>query len=323
MSQAAVTFIYTNSYDATADLLVSRMGSENVFRFNFNMWRDYRIRMGEEGFEIGNPAGRSVTADNVAKFYWRKPMRWKHMFPDVQVADEVNYMEEELWYAMRELANLLWRRGRVVLVEPFGDARAGKLVQAAIARRYFRVPSYQFVCGDAKALQEEKIAVVKSLTSTRVEKGAVFYTTQVRQNELDPKAPWMIQELVEAEKDITVAFVRDRIFSYELDREPFVGRTLDWREMSTDSVTQDWPVHPLPADVERGIFSLMAELGLQYGRIDLLYSRGTYHFLEVNANGEWGWLDAEGTNGLLDKIVEEIAPDTAVHPIPYPRTLRN
>ena len=40
MGNAPITFIYTNSYDTTTDLLVAKLGSERVFRFNFNLWRD-------------------------------------------------------------------------------------------------------------------------------------------------------------------------------------------------------------------------------------------------------------------------------------------
>ena len=56
----------------------------------------------------------------------------------------------------------------------------------------------------------------------------------------------------------------------------------------------------LPQDIQESIFSLMSDLRLQYGRIDFPAKGGVYSFLEVNPNGEWGWLDAEGKHGLLD-----------------------
>ncbi|NEN39699.1 hypothetical protein G3V76_23845, partial [Escherichia coli] len=117
-SAPAVTLIFTNSHDVTTDLLVSKIGTERIFRFNFNLWPDYKILQTPSGFEIENPTGRKVTDREVAKFYWRKPMRTKDLTPGAEIPDRVNYVEEELWYMMREAVNLVWSRRRLVLVEP-------------------------------------------------------------------------------------------------------------------------------------------------------------------------------------------------------------
>ncbi len=315
-SAPAVTLIFTNSHDVTTDLLVSKIGTERIFRFNFNLWPDYKILQTPSGFEIENPTGRKVTDREVAKFYWRKPMRTKDLTPGAEIPDRVNYVEEELWYMMREAVNLVWSRRRLVLVEPFADVRCGKLTQARAAGRYFTVPPFKSVLGASRTLRPGHRSVVKSLSSTRIDKASVFYTTAVEESELDPAVPWTIQDLVVAEKDVTIAVVRDRLFAFELARRPFADRTLDWRELATDYVTDEWLAHPLPPEIERGAFSLMADLQLQYGRIDMLLAGGTYHFLEVNPNGEWGWLDASGVHGLLGKIIDEISPDTPRHPVP-------
>ena len=63
-----VTFIYTNSHDATAILLVTPIGADRLFRFNFNMWRDYKIQLSDSGFEIQNPVGRRVGIDDWPTF---------------------------------------------------------------------------------------------------------------------------------------------------------------------------------------------------------------------------------------------------------------
>ena len=150
----------------------------------------------------------------------------------------------------------------------------------------------------------------------------MVYTTRVRKEELEPSSPWYIQDLIEAEKDVTVAFVRDRLFAFELPRAGFVERTADWREVSLEAATSDWPVHQLPATMEAGVFSFMGDMGLHYGRLDFLYARGEYYFLEVNSNGEWGWLDVEDKYGLLDKVAEEVSPSTLVHSLPRARDIR-
>jgi len=118
---------------------------------------------------------------------------------------------------------------------------------------------------------------------------------------------------------VTVAFVYDRAFAFELDRSAFVDRAADWRELPFDEQPQ-WQPHKLPEHIEAGVFGFMKELGLHFGRLDLLWGADGYHFLEVNTNGEWAWLDSEGRYGLLPKVVEEVSPDTPVHSIPFSRS---
>lgn len=213
----------------------------------------------------------------------------------------------------------MWRDGRIVLVEPFAERRAGKFVQLRVAARHLQVPEYQFRLGTPSIFTENTPVVVKSLTTEPVgerTKRELVFTTQVDDRELSPQCPWMVQRHIEADKDVTVAFVRDRLFAFELDRSAFRDKMADWREMPTDWEEGRWLPHTLPGEVEQGIFRFMADLELQFGRLDFLLGSEGYHFLEVNTNGEWAWLDTQGEHGLLPKVTDEIDPDTAVHSIP-------
>lgn len=307
-----VTFIPTTSLDGTADLVVSRLGPEAVFRFNFDLWRDYDWRIDADGFSLSNPLGRRLTADTVAKVYWRKPQPTAKLFPDHPLPADVRYQEAELWYALREMVNGLRGQGRVVLVEPGAENRVGKFTQMAAARRRFRVPAWRFARGGAAG---EGAAVAKSLTLARVDTAKVLYATRVAAEQLDPAAPWFLSEYIPALYDVTVVFVRGRLFAFEFPRR-FLDRAIDWRVVALEPGAE-WRPHALPLAVERAVAALMAELRLDYGRLDfLLTEAGEYVFLEVNPNGEWGWLDKDGDHGVLAAILAEVAPDTPRHPLP-------
>ena len=57
----AMLFIYTTSYDTTVDLLLHRMGGEGCFRFNFDLWRDYKLEVTWDGRDShGNRAPMGV-----------------------------------------------------------------------------------------------------------------------------------------------------------------------------------------------------------------------------------------------------------------------
>ena len=76
-----VLLVISNSFDATADLLVSRLGAGKVFRFNFDLWHDYKIDINSKGFILSDPSGREVSADRVVKVLWRKPWSRKAYRP--------------------------------------------------------------------------------------------------------------------------------------------------------------------------------------------------------------------------------------------------
>jgi hypothetical protein len=309
-----VTLIFTNSFDLTVDRLIRHIGPDQVFRFNFDLWRDYRISISAGDFSITNPVGREVRRSDVAKFYWRKPLSKYRLEWTRDVPTEVLYLEEEMLYAIREIKNLLWRDGKVVLIEPAAHQRVGKLVQMEIAEKYFQVPAYQFSYDPKRQYRTGKVRIVKSLSSERITDITFLWTTRVKENDLDPATPWLVQDLVEATLDVTTVFVRDKMFSFSLDRSAFVQQTVDWREVGPET-TPFWKPHVMPQELENSIAAYMQDLNLHYGRLDFLLDGNTYWFLEVNTNGEWDWLDPRGDGGLLTKMVEELHPDSPVHPI--------
>jgi len=85
---------------------------------------------------------------------------------------------------------------------------------------------------------------------------------------------------------------------------------------SLDARASLWRPHELPQSVRDGIFAFMRDLGLHFGRLDFLFDGSRHLFLEVNPNGQWGWLDTQGNHGLLNKIIAEISPATPCHAIP-------
>jgi hypothetical protein len=314
-----VLLIYTTSYDTTIDLLLHCMGSKDCFRYNLDLWRDYTLEISDKGFRIEDPTGRIVDGTKTRKVLYRKPFVTKDIDAQIEISDQDAYCESELWYALREIINLLWAADKIVLVEPRADMRVGKFVQMHVARRHFSVPDFHFGYGRSGPFLGASPTIVKSLTFESVSGKArprVLYTTRVRESELSPDYPWMVQEYIEAQRDITVAHVRDELFAFELDRSAFLDRTVDWRELPADATATMWRPHALPKATQKAIFAFMRDLGLHFGRLDFLHDGERYVFLEVNPNGQWGWLDTEGKHGLLQKIISEVSPATPCHPIP-------
>lgn len=298
----------------TADLLLDHLRGVSVFRLNFDQILSYEIRIDRHGYSITDPTGRTANHESITKAYWRKPM---NADPDDSVIWS-QYVAAEMRYAFTELVNLLWSDQKIVLVEPYAERRTGKLLQLRRAEGFFSVPDYYFTLGYEPAAS---VAVVKSLSSELVD-DKILYTTKVRTEELDSRFPWFIESVVDANFDITVVYVRGQLFCFSLVRD-FLDKSVDWRRFI--GLEQRWHPHSLPEHMEDRINKYMSGLKLDYGRLDFLLDRaGCYWFCEVNPNGQFAWLDVEGSQGLLNAVIVEISPETTVFPIPnkhplYPR----
>lgn len=64
----------------------------------------------------------------------------------------------------------------------------------------------------------------------------------------------------------------------------------DWRRYEFGSPPPHTPMK-LPEKVQDKLVTMNEKLDIQFGAYDLIYTpKGDYVFLEVNANGQWGWI---------------------------------
>jgi len=313
-----VTLLISNSIDYAADLLVSRLGSNRVFRYNTDLWREYALSFSPAGIEISDPTGRTATDADIAKVYRRSSMRGSVLFPQTRLSDLERYAEEEVHAAWADLFNIFWEQGKIVLSQPLGTLRSGKLQQLAIAPKYFEITPYSFLFNRPDRLRAGTVSVCKSFNFKYAD-GIGFYSSKVDEGDLDPAQPWFLTEFVDATHDVTVAVVRDELFAFELDRSVFIDETIDWRQSPVRHAHRGWKRVDVPAALQAGIFGFMAEVGQHFARIDFLRNGARHVFREANYNGEWGWLDPDSTEGLMAKIVHEIDPETPCVSCPRPR----
>ena len=99
--------------------------------------------------------------------------------------------------------------------------------------------------------------------------------------------PVTAQEYLNPKVDYRVTIIGEELFAAKIlrDGEPIPG---DWREHQTEDLA--YTTCPLPSETEQACFSLMRELGLNFGAIDLAETYDGFNFLEINPTGEWGWL---------------------------------
>jgi hypothetical protein len=305
-----VHLIITATDDATTHLLCERLG-DRVLRVNWETWEQYTIHIDPQGFRLSDPYGRTVTDPTLGNILWRKPVA------------SIPRAEGERWYGFQEfraginaiLAEVRRRTPEKLLIDPERLARTDRFHQLRVAALYLPTPDWTYTSTPSAGDWNGRCWVVKSMTSQPIPDSGppdrVMFTTAVDPRHLADGWPWLVQELIDAPYDLTVVYVDGTCFGFLLDRAGLPG--LDWRQaIGTDLADHGWQPVALPGGVSGAIGKIMTDLGLRFGRLDLLaHDADCRHvvFLEVNPNGQWAWLDLDGQRGVMDAVVQFITGD--------------
>ncbi|GMU55860.1 MAG: ATP-grasp ribosomal peptide maturase [Candidatus Xenobia bacterium] len=122
----------------------------------------------------------------------------------------------------------------------------------------------------------------------------VVYTSPVTAEDLASLdglryAPMIFQEQVDKRLDARVIVIGDELYGACVDP----GDELDWRKEG-ETLMPRWTPWEVPREVRGPLLGLMGRLGLCYGAADFVVTPdGECLFLEVNASGEWLWLEQQ------------------------------
>jgi MvdC family ATP-grasp ribosomal peptide maturase len=136
------------------------------------------------------------------------------------------------------------------------------------------------------------------------------YTSKVSEEDLASAetlrhSPMVFQELIPKERELRVAWVAGEAFTGALDASGTSRGQTDWRLAAPEECR--WQKAELPTEVSRSLQSLMSDLGLVFGAIDLICTpAGEHVFLEVNPGGEWGMLQRDLGLPIADAIARAL-----------------
>jgi hypothetical protein len=292
-----VLLLITGSFDGTADRVVAAYGP-GVFRLNYDLWRDYEIFFSSSEWRIVNSRNGLVISSNTitAAFWWK---------PFVYPLDEDSYVKEEVNYIFRDLYGWCVDKGIARGNHFTYHSVFGKISILNKAMKYFKIPDTYVSMGKlpSEKLNNKQI-VVKSLATARTNDGNILITTEADVAQLDPIYPWCIQELIDSEWDITTFYCDEQCFTFKRSRADLSG--LDWRaHQSNDPRKKEWFPVTLAENINNKIVALSRDLNVSFGRYDFLLERKTDDlvFLELNAHGQWVFLDYFEEHGLLDCVI--------------------
>jgi len=119
--------------------------------------------------------------------------------------------------------------------------------------------------------------------------------------------PVFAQEYVEKAIELRVTIVGDKIFACAIHSQNSDRTRHDWRRYDFANVKHE--PYRLPEEISVKLLELIKNLNLWYGALDMILTPdGRYVFLEINASGQWEWIEV--LTGLeISKAIAEILSD--------------
>ncbi len=292
--------VATEADDITADMVITELNRRDVPVVRFNpadIGEDLMVsaRFGTcPAPVVGQVRTPSRAADltRVGSVYWRRP-EWPsfpHLSPDDSrfAAAQVRYGLGGTLYA---LDGPLWVNHPLRIT-----AADYKPAQLALAQQLgFTIPPTLVTNDPAEAREFIRVqgdSIFKTLRWTPYTRDGVPVTgwaDPVTADEIDDSVrvtPHLFQARVDKVADLRVLIVGRHTFAVRIDSE-----LLDWRK---DYSALTYTVEHLPDRVDKALHAYLDRLELVSGSFDLAVDRaGDHWWLELNPNGQWGWLETE------------------------------
>lgn len=308
--------LLTNKFDISVDYVVKylRKSNKSFLRVNSEdlINQEVQVTIPNFSIKIKNNSTNSELSQDISGVLFRRPGK---PFEFAKKTDRpskvvITFVENQ-WHAFLEsicsIDNVLW------INDPLKNHCAeNKILQLKHAVMLgFNIPKTCITSSKERALAFAETCgnqiIAKALYSPLIEyprRDFFIFTTKIDSLEEFPKsefnlAPIIFQEAITDKVDYRVTIVGTSCFAAKIESPDSSFIPLDWR--LAQKRLRYIPV-TLPSEVEKKCFKLVKDLGLVFGAIDLIESNGQFYFLEINPNGEWGWLQKEANFPIAETL---------------------
>jgi ATP-grasp ribosomal peptide maturase len=316
--QRDTVVVLTQAGDVTADMVIQELQSRDVPVFWFDTAQfplSLTVNAHFDGVWRGTLDGPdgTVALESIRSVYFRRPTGF--VFPDGMTDAERRFAGSE---ARRGIGGLLMALPSCLwLNHPsrVADAEYKPYQLAAAARCGLDVPR-TVLTNDPTAVDDAREylgpeLVYKPLGLTSVVDGdrlSMLYTTAVPPEFIADKRVALtvhqFQKRIHKYRDVRATVVGDQVYAADL----FSGGPdvlLDWR---ADYSAIRYERTQLPEQVEARLLALTRQLGLRFCAADFVVTpEEEYYFVDLNPNGEWGWIEKEAGLPIAAAVAELLA----------------
>lgn len=277
-----------------------------------------KISISEHSFEITNEDGNCIHSADITGVWHRKAWR-------ITVPEELDLEYEKIF--LNEYTslryNLLTQLEHLPWINPYENERkidGNKMLQLKIAQQNnLTIPPTIFSNDEekVKAFFEQHctgkaIAKLHGVTQKTMSGENLVSTMVIEQATLDHLSdiaycPMIFQSYIDKEYELRVMYVDGEFFTGKINN----SENADWRVSHEEYF---WTNYELPDDLKTQLNSMMTEMGLYTGAIDIIRGKdGKYYFLEVNPQGEWGMLQKELGFPIAERIADNLIKRINIH----------
>ncbi|HCM34494.1 ATP-grasp ribosomal peptide maturase [Chryseobacterium sp.] len=305
----------THSQDFyTIDLFFQYLSSKNIpyFRLNSDQLNHLqKISINENSFEITDESGNTIHSDDIKGVWHRKAWR-------ISVPEELDENYEKIFqneYGSLRY-NLFASLEDIPWINPFEKEKkidGNKMLQLKIAQRnHLTIPKtmfsndeekittffHQYCSGKAIAklhgVQSKTMSGENLISTMIIEEETLEYLSDIAY------CPMIFQPYIDKEYELRIMYVDGVFFTGKINN----SSNADWR-ISNENYF--WSAYELPENIKINLTSMMKEMGLYMGAIDVIKGKdGEYYFLEVNPQGEWGMLQKELGFPIAERIADNL-----------------
>ncbi|MHA1972566.1 MAG: MvdC/MvdD family ATP grasp protein [Candidatus Hodarchaeales archaeon] len=309
--------IITNKEDFTSDHVIVELHKQNIpfFRMNtedypFNSNIVYYHKDIEKRYYYIN--NKKINFSDVHSIWYRRP---KKPFVEDIPKEQEKFIESET----RNMFSGLWRTIDCTWVSHPDNIRkaSSKVDQLYFAKKIgFNIPDTLLTNDPFEARdfynKLEKKMIIKPINKNYVSTDTgekIIFTNIISESDLEnfdqiQYCPVLLQQLIPKKYDIRVNIFGDKVFATEIHSQDNRYNTkIDWRRGIMDPLIHK--EHNLPEIIHNHCLSLIEHYKLNFGAIDLILSPdGKYHFLEINPNGQWAWIEPLTGQPLTKALID-------------------
>lgn len=303
--------VLTHKEDGTADLVIKKILDKggNCIRFNTEDYPEkVTLTMQLSGHRLNGHLvfeDSALSLEDIGVVWYRRPHK-----PSVAVLSDIvarNWAEEESHYALKCLWTLLENRFWVNPILSCEKIQFNKWHQMIIASKLgFHTPaSLLSNCHDdaikfCKSINGDlAIKVIKNVAVRYDKKTLLMHTRRIKPEQFELASsstikcsPVFLQKYIEKKLELRITVVENKIFACEIHSQEDKRTSEDWRKHIFLKKELPHIACKLPRNIEKKCISLIKDLGLYFGAIDMILTPDNkYVFLEVNPNGQWGWIE--------------------------------
>lgn len=291
--------IVTSSYDKTCDYIISKYSSINFFRLDVDRFSDYLIDFSSKGFTIEKNK-EVINSNSCLSIYLRKPSMENL---DGKIEEEYQtYVHKETYSLIEGIIECF---DGTVLTKPSIMRKANnKAFQAYLATKCDLTMPIYAITNSQKSLDffSRRKGIIKPIATGEILRKShkEFIQTNLIDKSFDTKSfkysPVYLQDFIDKDYEIRITIVGKCIYPVKIQSE----NNIDWRKPMNKV---SYAISTVPPDIENKCLVFMKYCNMHFGCFDFIVKDDVWYFLEMNANGQWAWLEFETGINISEKII--------------------